>query len=38
MACATQCSLDELADLTRRLQSLRRTLAAHLSSPVDEAA
>lgn len=38
VACATQCSLDELADLTRRLQSLRGTIATHLLPPLDEAA
>ena len=38
VACATQCSLDELADLTRRLQSLRGTIARQLNPPLDEAA
>ena len=38
VACATQCSLDELADLTQRLQTLRSNIAAHLISPPDAAA
>ena len=38
MACATGCSIDELAELTGRLQALRRHLSEHLQSPLDEAA
>jgi DNA-binding MarR family transcriptional regulator len=33
VACATQCSLGELADLTRRLQTLRGNIGAALHSP-----
>ena len=38
MACATGCSIDELAELTGRLQALRRHLSEHHQSPLDEAA
>lgn len=38
MACATGCSIDELAELTGRLQALRGHLSEHLQSPLDEAA
>ena len=38
MARATKCNLDELADLARRLQDLRGTLAEHLNFPPDAAA
>ncbi len=37
MAGATRCSLDELADLTRRLQTLRGTIAAMPESSPDVA-
>lgn len=37
VACATQCSLDELADLTRRLQALRGNIGAALHVPLDAA-
>ncbi len=35
VACATQCSMDELADLTRRLQTLRANIGATLHAPLD---
>jgi len=38
VACATQCSVDELAALTQRLQALRGNIAASLGPPHDEAA
>jgi DNA-binding MarR family transcriptional regulator len=37
MACATQCSQAEIAELTRRLQALRANIAAQLDPPPDEA-
>ena len=38
VACATQCSLDELIALTQRLQTLRGNIGATLISHLDEAA